>query len=452
MKSLGGRLQLGLALTLVVLIGLFWFIGGKAVRSMAENIVVTRLVHDGEGLLAAMEIGAGGEALQWRRISPVYSRPLSGHYYVLRFADGETVRSRSLWDQSLDIPQLAAGETRRQMVGGPSGQQLLLLASGYQKDGRGFTLGIAEDMTDVYQQLDYYMRWFALLAPVGLLILLLVQAVVVRRSFRSLDRVRDDIQRLEQGKTEKLSEDVPTEVLPLVQEFNHLLSLLSQRLERSRNGLGNLAHALKGPLNLLTQYLDAHSANTADADIQRATFQTERIRQLMERELKRARLAGKNPSSRRFSPEEDLSDLISVVQQIHQDQALVLEHRVDQQLAAFGDREDMLELLGNLLDNACKWAASKVICAIHADDEIYIISVEDDGTGLQDDDIHGLTQRGTRLDENVEGHGLGLAIVGDIVKLYGGSIDFSRSAELGGLMVRVVLPGAGNKTRSELEG
>lgn len=440
MRSLGARLQIGLSLALIILIWLIWIIGSNAVRNMSESIIVSRLEHDAEGLLAAMQIGSGDQPVQWRRISPVYSRPLSGHYYVIRFDNGDTLRSRSLWDQSLQIPKLAPGETKQQLVSGPSNQQLLLLLNGYRKDGRSFTIGMAEDMTPVFLQRDYYVRWLALLVLGGLIVLLLVQGVVVRRSFRRLDKVREDIHRLEQGKINKLSEDVPSEVLPLVQEFNHLLQLLSQRLERSRNGLGNLAHALKNPLNLLTQYLDAIDPGVADA--QHAAIQTERIRQLMERELKRARLAGKNPTSRRFNPLEELSDLISVVQQVHQERPVVVEHQIDEHLTSFGDREDMLELIGNLLDNACKWAASKVLCIIHGDEDIFI-SVQDDGTGLQDEDIHGLTQRGTRLDENVEGHGLGLAIVGDIVKLYGGNISFSRSKELGGLRVQVVLPGAG---------
>ncbi|MEJ2530038.1 MAG: ATP-binding protein [Gammaproteobacteria bacterium] len=410
MKSLGARLQVWLALTLIVLMGLIWFIGNNAVRSMAESIVIARLEHDAEGLLAAMHPGTGDQLVQWRSASQVYTRPLSGHYYIIRFDNGDTLRSRSLWDQSLEIPQLAPGETKRQLVNGPSNQKLLLLLNGYHKSGRSFTIGMAEDMTPAFRQRDYFMRWFALLALGGLLTLLLVQGVVVRRSFRRLDKVREDIQRLEQGKAEKLCEDVPSEVLPLVQEFNHLLQLLSQRLERSRNALGNLTHALKGPLNLLTQYLDALDSSVAGANVEHAAVQTERIRQLMERELKRARLAGNDLSSRRFNPEEELADLISVVQQVHQEKMITVEQRIDQQLAPFGDREDMLELLGNLLDNACKWAASKVLCALYTDGEIYI-TVEDDGIGLQDDDIDSLTQRGTRLDENVEGHGLGLAIV-----------------------------------------
>ena len=232
------------------------------------------------------------------------------------------------------------------MVQGPSDQQLLLLLNGYRKSGRNLTLGVAEDMTPIYQERDYFLRWFAALAVGGLLVLLSVQSVAVRRSFRRLERVRDDMHRLEQGQVVELCEDVPTEVRPLVQEFNHLLRLLSRRLERSRNALGNLAHALKGPLNLLTQYFDASSADPVDPRRQQAALQTERIRQLMERELKRARLAGKDLSSRRFSPGEELPDLIAVLQQVHRGKAVSVHYQIDEGVQPFGDREDMLELFG----------------------------------------------------------------------------------------------------------
>ena len=447
MKSLESRLQLGLVVTLVVLMGLIWLIGSQALRSMTEDFVASRLQHDAEGLLAAMIIDRGGIRLRWRRIDQVYSQPLSGHYYVIQFDDGYAVRSRSLWDQSLEIPELEPGETRRAMVQGPSDQQLLLLLNGYRKSGRNLTLGVAEDMTPINEERDYFRRWFAALALGGLLVLLFVQSLAVRWSFRRLERVRDDMRRLEQGQVVELSEDVPTEVRPLVREFNHLLRMLSQRLERSRNALGNLAHALKGPLSLLTQYFDASASDPVDSGRQQASLQTERIRQLMERELKRARLAGKDLSSRRFDPVGELPDLIAVLHQVHSGKAVSVQHEIDEGVQPFGDREDMLELLGNLLDNAFKWAASRVVCRIEGAERIGIL-VEDDGKGLKDDDIDHLTERGTRLDEAAEGHGLGLAIVGDIVKLYDGSITFKRSRELGGLSVHILLPGLSGATRS----
>ncbi len=448
MRSLEGRLQLGLALSLILLMGLVWLVGNQAIRAMTESFVASRLEHDAQGLLSSMLIEPQGVKLRWRRVSEVYSQPFSGHYYEVSFEDGYKVRSRSLWDQVLDIPLLKAGDSRRQLVDGPSGQRLLLLLQGFEKGGRNFTIGVAEDMTPVYLERDSFMRWFALLALGGLVGLLVVQSLVVRRSFKRLNKVRDDIHRLEQGRTQSLSEDVPAEVLPLVREFNHLLQLLTQRLERSRNALGNLAHALKGPLNLLTQYFDASDATEQGADRHQAALHTERIRQLMQRELKRARLAGRNLSAARFNAADELPDLIAVLQQVYREREVSVDYQLERELEPFGDREDMLELLGNLLDNGCKWAATRVICRIGGHQEIRI-QVEDDGAGLLDEDIQGLTRRGTRLDENVEGHGLGLAIVGDIVKLYGGSIQFSRSASLGGLCVTLLLPRSGAVSSTE---
>lgn len=436
MKSLEQRLQIGLAITLICLMTLFWVFGNTALREMTESWIASRLEHDAEGLLSAMVIQDDGVKVRWRRINQIYSQPLSGHYYVIKFNDGEIIRSRSLWDQTLDIADLPTGHKTQQIIKGPSEQEVLLLVLGYQKQGRQFTLAIAEDMTPVYAERDTFLRWFAVLAVAGLLTLLSIQSLVIRFTLKKLNNVRSEIQQLEQGKQGSLSEDVPTEVLPLVQEFNHLLRLLSRRLERSRNGLGNLAHALKGPLNLLVQHFDAPES---EANRKQAAKQTLRIKQLMDRELKRARLAGKELSSQRFNPSEELPDLIAVLQQIYRDKSIDITYQVDSDLASFGDREDMLELLGNLLDNACKWASQKVICQVQDGQEI-VIRVEDDGAGLADGQIDEITQRGSRLDESIAGHGLGLAITGDIVKLYGGRLFFQRSQSMGGLCVEVGLP------------
>ncbi|HEB96868.1 MAG TPA: HAMP domain-containing histidine kinase [Sedimenticola thiotaurini] len=441
MRSLERRLQLGLSIALVLLMGAIWLIGGQALSRMTESFVASRLEHDAEAVLAAMVFRADGNEVQWRRISQLYAQPLSGHYYVIRFRDGTLLRSRSLWDQDLEIPRLEPGGRRLELVAGPAGQPVLLLARGYRKQGHRFTLAVAEDMTPVHLERDRFSGWFALLAAGGLVALLLVQSLVVRRSFRPLQRIGDDVRRLEQGEVTALSEEVPAEVLPLVRELNRLLRQLARRLERSRNALGNLAHALKGPLNLLAQYFD-DAPPDAGREQRLAARQVERIRQLMERELKRARLAGSGLSGRRFDAAAEMPDLVEVLQQVHRPRRLVVDCRVEPAVRPFGDREDMLELLGNLLDNACKWAAGRVRCRISGGRRIHI-RVEDDGTGLRDADIDYLTRRGTRLDEEVEGHGLGLAIVGDIVKLYGGRMRFSRSDELGGLRVEIELPGEG---------
>lgn len=440
MNSLERSLQVGLSLSLVLLIGALWAVGNQAIKGLTEDFVVSRLEHDAESLLAALLIDADKTRVRWRHIDQIYSQPLSGHYYVVRLDNGNTLTSRSLWDQSMAVEQLPAGQSRRLHTAGPSGQHLLVWIKGFRKQGHSVTIAVAEDLSSVKAQRDRFMGAFALLAFAGLVLLLAIQHLVVRRSFRRLEPLCDDIRQLEQGKTDRLSDDVPTEILPLVQEFNHLLSLLAQRLERSRNALGNLTHALKGPLNLLVQHFDSEADSHSSHRISQARTQVERIRQLMERELKRARLAGNGIQSQQFDPHVELPDLIGVLQQVHQARHLTIDYQADPNLPPFGDREDMLELLGNLLDNACKWAGSRVLCRLSGDEEAIQISVEDDGQGLSDEDLEKLTQRGIRLDETVEGHGLGLAIAKDIVKLYAGSLGFRRSSGLGGLEVLINLP------------
>ena len=243
---------------------------------------------------------------------------------------------------------------------------------------------------------------------------------------------------LEQGEINTLSQDVPDEILPLVQAFNRLLELLAQRLGRSRNSLGNLAHALKGPLNLLMQYLDSKELDNHPELKHQMQTQQKRIQKLMERELKRARLAGSGSPGHRFNAQRELPNLIEVLKQVHHKHPLDLQWQVMAETPPFGDREDMLELLGNVLDNACKWANSEVHCHISGIDTI-TITTEDDGPGCSEQEMKQLTQRGVRLDETTEGHGLGLAIAKDIIKLYDGEMYFARSKELGGLSITICI-------------
>ncbi len=440
MNSLERRLQLGLVLSLLLLMGLFWLVGNQSLRQLTENFIASRLEHDAESLLSI--ITSDPERLLRQQADQIFNQPFSGHYYLVLFGDGRKITSRSLWDHSLDIPPLLPGEIRRLHRTGPSGQQLLVLVQGFRKQGVEFTLAVTEDLTPIEAERARFTRNFALLALLSIALLIAVQRMVVRRSFRRLEPVRRDMRRLERGELERLSEDVPTEILPLVQEFNHLQQLLTQRLQRSRNALGNLAHALKGPLNLLQQFLERQENTPHCPQLEQARTQVTRIHQLMERELKRARMAGKGLPTHRFDPATSLPELIQTLNKIHHARRLDIQYHLAGDISPFGDHEDMLELLGNLLDNACKWADSKVVCAISkdADGRQFNITVEDDGPGLPAEGMAILAKRGIQLDETKEGHGLGLAISKDIVKLYGGKIGFSQSQASGGLKITIQLP------------
>lgn len=437
-NSLERQLHLGLTLSLLLLVGVLWLTGSHFLQTLTEDFVASRLQHDAEALLGSLTLSPRGIKVRPARVNQIYLQPFSGHYYVIRLKDGNLLTSRSLWDFRLDLPQLASGANKRLRLEGPNGQQLMVWLSGYRKHNRELTIAVAEDVTPISAMRERFLIDFALLSVSGLGLLLLLQRWVVRRSFRRLEPLRAEIQGLAEGGGQQVNEEVPTEIRPLVRELNHLLQLLSERNERSRNALGNLAHALKSPLNLLGRYFDRLAEKERQGEGGIAAAQAERIRQLIERELKRARMAGQGTPSQRFDPQRDMQDLIAVVRQVHQERTVNVDLQAAPELPLYGDREDMFELIGNLLDNAFKWASSRIRVRLW-NDEAFHVRVEDDGSGLSDQDLRRLTQRGSRLDESVEGHGLGLSIALDIAKLYGGSISFDRSSELGGLRVDVLL-------------
>ncbi len=447
MRSLERQLQTSLAIVLLlILLGLV-IVANLSTRSLLEEFVTSRLELDAKRLLDTLDTSIQSIKVRKGKINPVYNTPYSGHYYVIKLNGGLNVLlSPSLQNEKpltpLDSELEHNKPTVEHDVPGPKGQHLIIWTKAYNKNGQGITISIAEDMSLLMKNRQYFSLLFISIGVIGFFLMLALQRFVIRRLFKHLDKSRQEIQQIESGKRQQLSEDVPTEIYPLVKEFNYSLSLMQQRMERSRNSLGNLAHALKTPLSLLMQQLDSNG----EKNLELAKHQAERICQLTNRELKRARLAGLGNTTERFDPREELSTLIEVLKQAHQRSDLEVSLDIDEAIKLFGDREDMLELMGNLMDNAYKWAKSQVKLSVNIDkkQKEINITVEDDGAGKSIQELEQLAQRGVRLDESVEGHGLGLAICNDIVKLYGGSIYFNQSEKLGGFKVKVNLPMAIN--------
>jgi signal transduction histidine kinase len=272
-----------------------------------------------------------------------------------------------------------------------------------------------------------------------LVLLIVMQSLIVRLGLVSLHRVRRDITRLERGEIGQLGEAVPAEVRPLVREMNRLLRVLEQRLKRSRNTLRNLAHALKTPLTLVMQLAEGEDMRTVPQVRDQLIEHTTVLHHRLERELRRARLAGAVPSRQQLRLAEEISLLVEALRSIHHDKELDIACHIPPQAVFVGDREDVLELLGNLLDNACQWAHHRVVCTIQEQPDLTVV-IEDDGPGCPPEVLKQLIRRGVRVDESIPGHGLGLAIVKDIVEQYGGDISFGRSSQLGGFQVCVTLP------------
>jgi signal transduction histidine kinase len=442
MRSLQGRLTFGMLSGLIAVFAVQWLVVSLAITLVTENYVESRLQHEVEALLGALTFDdAGHPVLDTATVTPIYRQIFSGHYFRIT-AGGTELRSRSLWDTDIKVPTEPAGASQRIHRDGPEGQRLLVLAQGFQKQGVNVTIAVAEDLSPVLADIQRFRVGYTVLTVLILGVLVLVQRITVRNALRPLERTRQELARLEQGSVQALDEDVPMEMRPLVHEVNRLLTLTVRRLQRSRNAVGNLAHALKAPLTVLTQV--AHDTEAEDNQTLRSAveYQTDAMRRLVERELRRARLAGEGPAGSQFQAQPEITALVAALRRIHQGRQLDIETRIPADHRFAGDREDMLELLGNLLDNACKWARHRVRITVEPVPGLTAV-IEDDGPGIAPDQSEALLRRGNRLDESAEGHGLGLSIVRDIVQQYGGRLELTRSEDLSGLRARVALPPAG---------
>lgn len=438
MRSLQSKLASGLLLSLIVSFSALWLLVSINVQFLAKDYIASRLQHDSETLLNRIGFDPQGKLmLDATRIDLIYKQPFSGHYFEIT-AGSQSLTSRSLWDQSLKHSIINTGQQIRYLQSGPEQQSLLVLSSGYKKQGHQLTITIAEDLNPINKNISEFKYSFAALAGSMLIILLILQRFILRRSLTPLAKIQTELKQLQQGKLDKLGTDFPAELQPLINEVNHLLELMQQRLRRSRDASSDLAHAIKKPLTVIRQITDK---NDLPAETKTVLMkQADGIYQITDRILKRARLAGHiHHSGALFSFADDLPALIKTLNMMHADKTLHLDIKVADNIVCPLDQEDMLELLGNLLDNAYKWASNKIVLNISSNAELNI-QIEDDGPGADPEKINELSKRGVRLDEKTQGHGFGLAITADIVNDYHGQMYFTDSTELGGFKVDIKLP------------
>ena len=436
MRSIQRRLSIWL-ISVLLIIGLLlaqvclWLFDTNLRRYLQAG-----LEDEAQSLLVSLVRGANGIQLDESRLSAAYQRPYSGLYFRIDFADSSW-RSRSLWDS--DFPASTQPGLQAELEPGPQNQQLLVYRAHYQRLGQQLRISVAQDYTPVLNSFRHVQHVGLMLGGGGLLLILLLQRLAVSRALRPLEQARRQIAQLQQGQRTELDTQVPDELTPLVEQINHLLAHTEEVLKRSRNALGNLGHALKTPLAVLLSLASRQELQAYPELRSNLLEQIEQIEQRVGRELGRARLAGEALPRAYFVCQEELPSLLSTLGMIH-DSGIELSWRATPaDLRLPWDREDLLELLGNLLDNACKWADSQVSLSISCTDQAYLLTVNDDGPGIELQRRDEVLSRGTRLDEQRSGHGLGLGIVRDIVDAWGGTISLEDS-DLGGLCVQVRLP------------
>ncbi|ASK33427.1 ATPase [Alcanivorax sp. N3-2A] len=435
MISMGRRLGLSLFISLLlagVLVGqaALWWLDQEQ-----RDTVAAQLNDEATSVLAALVEGRDGLALQQQMLDPAYRNPFSGRYFVVLIGE-QRWRSRSLWDANLDVPE--AGGTDSELRAGPGGQQLLRFRGDYSMAGQPITIVVAQDYTP---QLDNFedIKTAALAAWVVVLAgLALAQQWLIRRGLKPLNQARRQLEQLRGGERVELDENVAVELRPLVTEVNRLQRHTEQQLRRSRHALGDLGHALKTPLAVLRNRCDERLQAADPALHALLDEQLDQLETSVRRALSRARVAAGATTSNRFNPAEDVPLLVATLKRAH--------HRdLNVEVSGQGlppqpvERDDMLEVLGNLLDNAFKWARHRVWLGLEQRNGELLLSVADDGPGVAAERRHLVLRRGERLDQRMPGHGLGLAIVSDTVDAYGGRLMLSES-DAGGLLVRIVLP------------
>ncbi len=448
-RSLAGRLILAAAVWAAVGLAAGGFVLSNAFQAAMRDNFDTALQVDLDGLIAAAEPDSSGAiALAERFLNRRFARAYSGLYWQIEPSGGMPVMiSHSLLDQTLHVHDL----TRKQEVSwgaaeGPLDQRLRVLtrqlsfpvtATKNPKDFKSYTFIVAGDMASVEASIAEFNNtifWSFTALFLGLVVAVFLQ---VRVGLQPLRRVEVSLARIRAGAAQRLEGEFPAEIAPLAAELNSLIEHSAEVVGRARTHVANLAHFLKTPLTVLVAEADAHPGALADTVKRQAGV----MRRQVDHYLTRARTAGAlNALGNRTQAAPVLEDLARVLTRIHTSRCLDIAVECPPTIYFRGERQDLEEMAGNLMDNACKWAKTRVLVEVtRLDGRVFRLTVADDGPGLAPEDRGRVLDRGERLDESVPGSGLGLSIVRDIAKLYGGALTLEKSS-LGGLAAELILP------------
>jgi two-component system sensor histidine kinase PhoQ len=448
--SLTRRLLLAVSTVLVVFFALTVFLLDMVFRHSAGQAL--REVMDAQmvALIAAADPDGPESVTPTALLDTRFDTPGSGLYAEIRSASGESIwRSQSTTGTPVQFgPALEGGQRTFNFTEIADTPIRLAVASrGIVWDVHGkparFTFSVASSLEDYEAQIQSFRQqligWFA-----GLVVLLVATlALLVRWLSRPMRQLEREIKEVEGGKREHLTDAWPQELTAVTSNLNALLDGERQRIKRYRDTLGNLAHSLKTPLAVMRQSLgtaEGGMRRTLDAEIDRMT-------DIIEHQMKRASasggvLLGQQPVD--LAP--IVTELRAALIKVYGNKDLLFEMAIAAGAQFIGDRADITELLGNLLDNACKWSRSRVRIAVTMDADATDsrhalgIVIEDDGPGIAEADRAKVLERGGRADEATPGHGIGLSMVHETVALYGGNMRIESSG-LGGARLALKLPG-----------
>lgn len=453
-SSLATRLFLSATAWVVVILLITGIVLSSVYRAATERAFDRRLNLYLRTLIAEVATPEDNPDHQFQSLGePLFDLPLSGWYWQITREDSpkpDVRASRSLWDKKLPkledegLPLTSAG-VRLGYVDGPEGQDLRMVERPVDlgSDGK-FLVAVAGDATEIFEEtraFDFYLGGTFAALTIGLLLTTIFQ---VRFGLAPLKRISDAIADIRSGRAERLEGAFPVEIEPLARETNALIDANREIVERARTHVGNLAHAIKTPLSVIVNEATAHGPDPFAAKI---LEQADVMRDQVAHHLERARIAARQTII------GTVTDVAPVIEALGRTMEKI--HRgIDIDIAAAapeakfrGERQDLEEMTGNLVDNACKWARGRVVVEVAvqktgaAADAVVRIVVDDDGPGLSPSEREQVSRRGQRLDESKPGSGLGLSIVTDLAALYGGRLVLG-AAPIGGLRAELTLPAA----------
>ena len=435
-----------LVITAVLLALLFQ---GAAVRRLDETL------NDLNANLVTYSTVADGQVFAPPFTDERALRTYSGRYWEIAepTADGKVAPtngnlSHSLFDTVIPTPpdlaaRLKANPGKR--IGydarGPQGEPLRVRAQqNVLQDRKAPVIFLAaEDRSSVDREVsDFVVATAAVFVVLGAGLILAI-VIQVRVGLRPIFDLRSEVAAVRRGKAQRLAETYPSELMPLAHELNALVEHNQQVVERQRTHVGNLAHALKTPISVMMAESIQRPGPLADV----VTRQAEAMRNQVDHHLRRARAAARTQGlGERTSVAEVLDELSRTLGRIFRDKGVSIDWDADEDLYFLGERQDVLEIAGNAIENACKFGRSRVrVRAEAAGPERFLLTIDDDGPGLPPDRREEVLQRGARLDETAPGSGLGLSIIDELARAYGGALTLSDSP-LGGLRLEANLPRA----------
>jgi signal transduction histidine kinase len=393
-------------------------------------------------LISVAEIGPDGEVLFTR--APADQRFLeaySGLYFQVSGAGTEPFTSRSLWDRQLRVNGNHIDDDFHYYDSDEFPDATLRII---ERDVRlpnspvRWRFQVAQNRQVLDEQISVLrrtmVRSFGILG-LGLIILAALQAIY---GLWPLRRVRREIAAIRSGKKSRVDQRLPREIAPMVEELNQLLEHNEVQAEEARRHAGNLAHALKTPLTVVTNAATAKAEDLGATVIREATT----MRRQVDHHLARARAIGRRSSAQARAPVwTSLEAVERAVSRLYEN--VTIDVAGDREASVRVERQDLDEMLGNLIENAAKYGGGRVFVTVGQANGLVEIEVEDDGRGIPEEERVSIFDRGARLDTGKPGTGLGLAIVRDVAQIYGGSVILEESEDLGGLLARLKLPAAG---------